>query len=344
MVQFISVGVVAMMGLTASSALTVRAQEVVKQEVVKPVAAPAKAAPSKIDWMKKAKYGVFFHYLPGGDGWQKAIDSFDVESFATQMEEAGAAYVFITLGQNNGYYCSPSATYEYFTGYQPNERCSRRDLPMELADALSKHHIRLMLYLPSRSPQQDKQAMEGLSDVGEQEPAPQEFTRRWSTVIREWSLRYGTKVSGWWFDGAYNTAGWDDLTRKYNWNTWADACRAGNANSLLAFNPGTDAKRAFLRLSNQQDYTAGEQNAWTLTPQRVPSPPGVQWQVLSFLGTNWGKADGPRLSDAAMIDYIRTVNNQGGVVTMDVHVSTAGQVAAPHLKQLRAIKRALRGK
>ena len=292
--------------------------------------------------MRAAKYGVFIHYLPGGAGWQSAVDSFGVETFAGQMAEAGADYVFITLGQNHGYYCSPNETYESFTGYQKNQRCSRRDLPMELADALSKHHIRLMLYLPSRAPQQDPQAMQGLSDVGQEKPAPQEFTRKWSAVIREWSMRYGTRISGWWFDGAYNTAGWDDLSKAYNWKTWADACRAGNPNNLLAFNSGTDPKRAFLSLSKQDDYTAGEQTDWKANPQQFPAPAGVQWQILSHLGPNWGKAEAPRSSDAAMIDYIRTVNAQGGVVTMDVSVSTDGKVFAPHLDQLRAIKAALR--
>ena len=293
-------------------------------------------------WLKNAKYGVFFHYLPGGPSWQEAINSFDVPAFARQMEEAGAAYVVVTLGQNNGYYCSPNSVYEKYAGYAPHTRCSQRDLPMELADALAQRHIRLMLYLPSRSPQQDKQAMQGLSDVGEQEPAPQEFTRKWSEVIREWSLRYGPKVSGWWFDGSYNTKGWDDLTQPYNWHTWAAACRAGNTQSLLAFNPGTDLKHAFTALCDEQDYTAGEQNEWTATPAKFPAPPGVQWQVLSFLGSNWAKADGPHLTDTAMIDYIRNVNAQGGTVTMDVHVAADGKVFEPHLQQLIAIKQALR--
>lgn len=302
--------------------------------------APAQLASA---WMKQARYGVFVHYLPGGESWQQTIDSFDVPGFARQMEEAGAGYVILTLGQNNGYYCAPNAAYEAFAGYKANERCSRRDLPLEVADALAKRNIRLMLYLPSRAPQQDEQAMRGLSDVPEREPALQEFTRKWSAVIREWSLRYGSKVSGWWFDGAYNTAGWDDRAQPQNWATWAAACRAGNAASLLAFNPGTEPKaRAFSTLCPEQDYTAGEQNEWAATPEQFPAPERVQWQVLSFLGSNWGRADGPRLTNEAMVEYIRQVNAQGGAVTMDVQLSGDGRVFEPHLSQLRAIKAALR--
>ncbi|MHC4517588.1 MAG: alpha-L-fucosidase [Planctomycetota bacterium] len=152
-------------------------------------------------WFKEAKYGVFVHYLGGGADWNEKVNAFDVEKFTAHIAQSGAAYLVFTLGQNSGYYCSPNATYEKYAGYQIGQRCSQRDLPMEIADALGKKGIRLMLYLPSRSPQQDKQAMAGLNDVHERQPAPQEFTRKWSAVTAEWSRRYGRKVSGWWFDG-----------------------------------------------------------------------------------------------------------------------------------------------
>lgn len=294
------------------------------------------------DWLKDAKYGVFVHYLGGGDDWNEKVDSFDVARFASQIEQSGAAYLIFTLGQNSGYYCSPNATYERYAGVETGRRCSRRDLPMEIADALGAKGIRLMLYLPSRSPQQDKQAMAGLGDVHERQPAPQEFTRRWSNVIAEWSLRYGTKVSGWWFDGSYNTAGWDDLSKPYNWNTWAAAVRMHNPNSIIAFNPGAEIKHAFKKLTDRQDYTAGEQNDFGATPQSHPAPQGLQWQILSYLGTAWARADGPRKDDAWMIDYVQKVHQQGGVVTIDVHVASDGTIYEPHLRQLIAIRRALR--
>ncbi len=292
-------------------------------------------------WFSKAKFGVFVHYLGQGDEWNSRVDSFNVGRFVDQIAKTKAGYVVFTLGQNSGYYCSPNATYEKYAGYKSGQRCSKRDLPMEIADALAKRGIRLMLYLPSRSPQRDKQAMDGLGDVHERQPAPQEFTRKWSEIIREWSLSYGRKVSGWWFDGSYNTAGWDDLSKPNNWNTWADACRAGNPESILAFNPGADIRHAFNRLTDQQDYTAGEQNKFQSTPKSNPAPEGMQWHILSFLGTNWARKDGPTKSDQYMIDYVNTVNAQGGVVTIDVNVSYDGTIYGPHLKQLIEIGRAI---
>jgi len=288
-------------------------------------------------WFKEAKFGVFVHYLGGGPGWNERVESFDVEKFAGQIERTGAGYLILTLGQNSGYYCSPNATYEKYAGYETGQRCSRRDLPMEIAEALAEQGIRLMLYLPSRSPQRDKQAMTGLRDVHEQQPAPQEFTWRWSEVITEWSLRYGKKISGWWFDGSYNTTGWDDLSKPFNWNTWATACRAGNPESILAFNPGTRIDKAFTALTDQQDYTAGEQNKFRVTPKTNPAPTELQWHILSFLGTRWAGKDGPTNSNKYMIEYVRKVNELGGVVSIDVNVSGNGTIYEPHLRQLIAI-------
>ncbi|RJP19330.1 MAG: hypothetical protein C4527_27520 [Candidatus Omnitrophota bacterium] len=293
-------------------------------------------------WFRDAKFGVFVHFLGGGDRWNEKVNGFNVETFVEQIRQTKAGYVIFTLGQNSGWYCSPNETYERFAGYGRYERCSKRDLPMELAKALDNHGIRFMLYLPSRSPQDDKQAMNNLYDVDQSQPAPQEFTRRWSEVIREWSIRYGEKVSGWWFDGAYSRAGWDDLSKPFNWNTWAAACRAGNPNSLLAFNAGAEIDVAFLTLCDQQDYTAGEQNRFKATPQSHPAPAEVQWHLLAHLGTYWAKADGPQENDAYMIDYVKTVNKQGGVVSIEVNVSDDGKIYEPHFKQLTAIGTALK--
>ena len=293
-------------------------------------------------WFGGARFGVFIHYLGGGDDWNAKVDSFDVERFAEQIARTKAGYVVLTLGQNSGYYCSPNASYEKYAGNKTGQRCSKRDLPMEIADALAKRGIRLLLYLPSRSPQRDNKAMAGLNDVHERQAAPQEFTRKWSEVIREWSLRYGKKVSGWWFDGSYNRAGWDDFTKPFNWNTWAEACRAGNPQSILAFNPGASISHAFNKLTEQQDYTAGEQNKFGATPKSHPAAKPMQWHILSFLGTRWAQKDGPTNSDQYMIDYIKTVNVQGGVVTMDVNISFDGKIYQPHLNQLIAIGKAIR--
>lgn len=294
-------------------------------------------------WLRDAKYGTCVCFLGEGSSWNEKINRFDVKVFADQMSQAGVGYVLLTLGQNSGYYCAPNATYDRYTGYKPGERCARRDLPMELANALAPHGIRLLLYCTSRAPQNDAKARVGLAEIDDiiSAPATQEFIRRWSDVIREWSERYGPKLAGWWFDGAYTTSGWDDLSQSYNWHTWAAAARAGNPGCLLAFNKGTRVEDAFGKLTGEQDYSAGERNKFDLLPKDTSSPPELQWHIFCYLGADWGQPGEPANSDKWIIDYIRRVNQQGGVVTFDIYV-VDGRVHEPHLRQLLAICKGVR--
>jgi len=298
-------------------------------------------------WMKEAKYGVLLNFYGGQSHWgkykfQDLVNGFDVKTLADQLNDARVDYVIFTIGQNTGYYCSPNATYDKYVGLKPGERCSIRDLPDELADALAKHDIKMMLYMIGRAPISYKDGMDKLGDIWHGHAAPQEFQLRWEKVIREWSLRYKEKLAGWWFDAAYNTAGYDDLTKPANWNTWAEAARAGYPDRLLTFNPGQGLHVAFRKPTPQQDYTAGEVDEWGATPKANPAPEGMQWHMLSFMGKYWGIPSGPYKSAEYMIDYIRTVNQQGGVVTIDVALNPDGTIYPPHLKQLIAIGKGLR--
>jgi hypothetical protein len=293
-------------------------------------------------WMKQVRWGVFTHYLVGEGKFNEMVDSFDVKRFADQVESTGADYLIFTVGQNSGYYCSPNTTYENYVGCQPGQQCTKRDLPMEIAKEMQKHGIRFLLYLPSRSPQEDPQAMTGLADISERQTAPQEFIKRWDEVITEWSLRYGKLVCGWWFDGAYRESSWEDLTKPYNFRTWAAACRAGNPDSLLAFNNGAGIEQAFKILSpEEQDYTAGEQTRFGATPEFYPPYPNKQWHILSYLGNSWNNPSGPTYTDAWLIDYVKKVNRQGGIVSIDVNLSSDGVIYASHLAQLKALGRAI---
>ena len=296
--------------------------------------------------MKDAKYGVFLDYYTPRDphDLESSVNAFDVEAVANQVNDAGADYVLFPVGQNSGSYCSPNATYDGYLEMEPGEHCSKRDLPDELADALAQYDIKMILYMTARAPASYSYARDKLGDIDGTHAPPQEFALKWNEVIREWSLRYKEKLAGWWFDGIHphHTPAHDDLTKPANWNTWAEAARAGNPDRLLTFNIGQGLHLAFQRPTPQQDYAAGEMNEWGATPKENPTPEGMQWHILSYMGDFWGKRGGPYKSDEWMIDYIKTVNQQGGVVTIDVSPNLDGTIYAPHLKQLIAIGKGLR--
>lgn len=329
---------------------------------------PAHAA-EKADWFHEARWGVLLHYLgapPSSDGgaeltaekWNERIDAFDTAALAEQLASTGAKYCVFTIGQNSGHYCSPNATYDKIVGIRPS-KCSRRDLIADLAKALAPHGIRLMVYLPSGAPAADPVARKKLQwrwgrPGGWQLPGEPtggrlvEFQRNWEAVVRQWSSRWGRNVHGWWIDGCYFA---DEMYRhpdEPNFASFAAALKAGNPDSLVAFNPGV--KLPVVCHSEHEDYTAGEVTLEKV-PEALQSCPGrwierggkrVQYHLLSYLGTSWCRGERPALSDDVIIGYTRRLNQQGGVITWDVPISTAGEIPQPFIDQLTALGEALR--
>lgn len=149
----------------------------------------------------------------------------------------------------------------------------------DLYEALAPYGIALMVYLPSGAPAQDKVAVERLGwkwgfhgewpawNTGRTGERLAEFQLRWEAIIREWSLRWGKKVKGWWIDGCYFA---DEMYRHPeppNFASFAAALKAGNPDSLVAFNPGV--KVPVICHSEEEDYTAGEiSEAFPVCPGR----------------------------------------------------------------------------
>jgi hypothetical protein len=322
------------------------------------------------DWFRDAKWGVFMHYLPENtghraletltpDAWNRQIDAFDVVGLADQLEEVGAGYFCISIGQNSGYFLSPNATYDSIVGRKPT-RLSSRDLIADLAAALKPKGIRMMAYLPSNAPAQDREAVEALKCTpkwdgtwwgicpGDYIAAPgvddrlTEFQNNWEAVIREWSLRWGGDVHGWWFDGCYFV---DKMYRhpdQPNFASFAAAAKAGNPESLVAWNPGV--KTPVITLSEYEDYTAGEiafdfptRPIWWDPPRdNYRFHAGAQYHILTFLGEWWGQ--GPlRLDDGFVTGYTKHVNGLEGVITWDAAPTVEGLIQEEFMRQLRVI-------
>ena len=334
---------------------------------------PAGNAKHRAAWMKEARWGVMTHYLADWrakvdnekmsvENWNEMIDHFDVEGLAEQIKSVGAGYYLITIGQNSGYYLAPNATYDKFTGIQPSpvrnptiigkkqferieisnraSKCSKRDLVADLSEALHKRGIKLIVYLPSGAPNGDRTACEALQ--WQNGPYPnKEFQLKWEQVIREWSTRWGKKVDGWWFDGCY----WPNAMYRFdeppNFASFAAAARAGNQDSLVAFNPGVVPR--IISVTPYEDYTAGEIN----DPNGVEirravdgKIDGVQVHILSFLGQNWSM-DPPRFSKEQVVKFSRRIADAGGVITWDVPIQKSGLISKPFMDQLAAVGKAL---
>jgi alpha-L-fucosidase len=299
----------------------------------------ASAQTPRADWFQKAKWGVFMHYL-GSEGvspeeWNRRIDGFDVEGLARQLERAGAGYFFITLGQNSGHFLSPNAAYDELTGIRPS-KLSRRDLVLDLYKALAPRGIRLMVYLPAGAPDRDPAAMAALEWAkGPQRNAA--FQRKWERIISEWSRRWGTKVSGWWFDGCYWPNAMYRSATAPNYASFAAAARAGNPGSIVAFNRGVVVP--IHSETPEEDYTAGEIDDPAKASFGEFWRDGAQPQMLSYLGTQWSGGP-PRFSPEEAAKITRRLVDQGGVVTWDVPHNAAGLIADEFMERLVAVGQA----
>ena len=325
------------------------------------------------DWFRDARWGVFMHYLAdvpsnrqpvelSPDEWNRRIDAFDAEGLAIQLADLRVPYFIITLGQNAGFYLSPNETYDSIVGRKPS-RLSHRDLIADLIAAFKPRGIRLMVYLPIHAPALDSLAIEALKCTplwdgsgwgmtsGSYKASPDvddrltEFQRNWEAVIQEWSRRWGKGVGGWWFDGCYYADRMYRSAEEPNFRSFASSVKAGNPDSLVAWNPGV--KIPVVSVSEYEDYTAGEIAIdFPTRPVNWESPhedyryiDGAQYHILSFLGKWWSL--GPlRFSDEFVIGYTKHVNGLAGVITWDVAPTPAGRVQDEFMRQIQSLRTA----
>jgi len=294
-------------------------------------------AAHRTDWFKDAQWGVFTHYLTGhtmsAADWNARVDKADIPGLARQLEATGCRYYVLTLGQNSGHYCSPNAAYDKYACLQPS-KCSKRDLVADIQAVLAPKGIKMMLYLPCQSPNADPIAQKGfgLPQGARDQPIDGAFARKWAEVIREWSVRYGKNIAGWWFDGAYRHVRFNDAIGRI----YADAVHAGNPDSIVAFNPGV----MLVPYSVAEDYTAGEINDAAKVECQGRWLKNEQWHMLSFLGPTWCQKP-PRFSNETVIEITRNIIENEGVVTWDVPIEPGGLIPQPFVDQLIALKKGL---
>jgi hypothetical protein len=297
------------------------------------------------DWFKNAGMGVMLHFLKdvyakdgGSKEYNEVVNGFDVELFAKDCEEAGARFVMFALGQNDGYYCSPNAAYDSIVGISPGQLCSTRDLPADLFRALDKRGIRMMLYLPGNPPIKNELVDKKFQYTYGKDTPTSQFTQAcWESVIREWSLRYGKRLSGWWFDGMYRGGIIEtrsDMSLAHNISTHTLAAKAGNFNSLVTYNYGVNKIQSN---SPYDDYSAGEEGKIEQVPQNRWVVDGVQWFLFTYLGESWSRA-GKRFETRQLEQWAEKVFAKGGVICFDVHADKSGAISPDHINQSRAVR------
>ncbi len=196
---------------------------------IAPSVIQAFAGTGDTSWMSQGKYGIFLHYqyrillgysiktqpqFPNlsqmtAEGWNRFVDGFDVQGFARQMAEAKVGWVIFCLDDHYfAWPCAPNKAFSEYTGYAPGEKCSRRDLILDLADALNAKGVKLICYFAGLNGyMKEPKVLAGLGDdtsrgqFNDKTPPSAECRRRRLAVLKEYADRYRDRIAGWWFDG-----------------------------------------------------------------------------------------------------------------------------------------------
>lgn len=310
-------------------------------------------AQNRASWMQDAKWGVMLHYSavklasenqldPDSiniDKWNELIDNFDCEQLAKQLSDVGAGYLIFTIRHGDGFFVGPNSIYDSYMSHVPSI-CSKRDLMVDLHSALDQYGIKLIAYSSSHY-NKNPDEVKGMA-FDREDPRKAEALIRWQNVIREFSIRWGDKVSGWWIDGCYRPNTYFRYPDNPNFASMAAATRAGNPNGIVAFNPGRFPR--IMSITPYEDYTAGEINdleriQWKYNSDGLVD--GTQIHILSYLGSKWGVGS-PRFSDDEVLKYSLEINSVGGAVTWDVPPLRDGTISENFMKQLLAIGKALK--
>jgi Alpha-L-fucosidase len=308
--------------------------------------ANARADRASTAWFVKAVYGAMFHwtdFTQPREGRKKlypdAVEAFDVNAFASLLEEMGAGYVIFTLNHAHPHCPAPIHAWE---AVHPGWT-TRRDLIGDIAGALEKRRIRLILYI--NSPVLTNFGKTGETGLYELTFSEEQFTEIHKNVLCEIGSRYGEKLAGYWFDSWYQSlAAYPDvpIAAIYRY------CKVGNPNRITALNFWI-----FPVLTPWQDYWAGELNALQdpFKSRYIQTGAGTGFQAHGMLSMlpSWVHSDAgaippPQFSAEDLIAYVRANMEHQAVTTINIGIYQDGTIEQSSLDMMRQLRHAIREK
>jgi hypothetical protein len=310
----------------------------------------AAALRSSTQWMVDAKYGLMFTWtsttMPQHGpqkSYEQAVNDFDVNKFADMVANTGAGFIAFATSWSTYYFPAPLKTWARVAPGQTTQR----DLIAELADALNKRGIKLMIYY--HAGRTDKDFWTGSGARSMDKPV---YFKEWEDTIREIGLRYKDKLAGWWFD--------DGTTYYYAlqtpWKDFTEAAKAGNPARVVGYNswilPETTKFQDFScgeggfpdRLMNEDELPIGGSGIYIAGPQK-----GLQATVtLPNEGGNWGHIPAdtpippPNISTPEMISYIQKAAARKLVPIINLELYQDGTASPATVEEFKAIKAAIK--
>jgi len=326
----------------------VESLELVRPAVRDRLRAAALRARADTRWLQEAGYGFMVHWTSQSvprrgapKPYDQAVQEFDVEALADQVKAGGAGFLVLTTSHAYQYFPAPLRSLDAIL---PG-RTSRRDLVADLAAALDRRGLRLILYyhlgaVPDHA---------WLKACGFWETDTSRLFGHWERIIGEAGTRYGTKLAGWWFDDGMTSY----YCRSAPWERLARAARAGNPRRLLAFNAWElPAATKF------QDYHCGEGDQDPSGRGALPvggdgrytQGPSLGLQAAATLVTegDWGhfardrEIGQPRWTAPKLSDLLRRFMDHRNVPIFNLEIYQDGTVSPPTIELFRQARAAVK--
>jgi len=285
------------------------------------------------EWFTSAGYGVTFHWTARTQPrrgsmkpFPKAVRDFDVNAFADMVQETGAGYTIFTSTHEPHIFPAPIQAMERIL---PGSTC-QRDLIGEIADALSERGIKLILYYPAGRSEGEWGKVSGWVE---------DRTRYFSNfcaIFREMGRRYGRKVMGYWFDFC-------PFNVPHHFEPLYKAAKTGNPDRIIAWNSWIIRRPTYF-----QEYWAGEAGDALVIPEAEVFG-DLQPHVWIYLDDEWvhdkpnTDIHPPIFHTQQLINYVETCIARGIVVSMNLGIYQDGTISKETFKQMRALRKAIRG-
>ncbi len=320
-----------------------------KPEVQVKLAAQAALGAAPTDWMVQAKYGVMVHWTSQSKPEQgsplaycQAVRNFDAQRFADVLDEMGAGYVVFTTSHAEFYFPGPNKVIDEIL---PHRTCSR-DLVSDLAQALSKHGIKLELYFHPGHDDIEWWRRTHFDDDKDK------YFELWCRVISQVGEQYGLSIAGYWFDDATFTY----YPFNAPWAKMAAASKQGNPDRLVSYNSWILPKVSdfYEVFAGENDFSTEMINGFGFLPVdgtgKFTGGPqsGLQGQITTIINGDWGHfkvntpISPPRYSPDTMITKIRDAISRRNVPTFDVEVYQDGRISPETLALFKEIRRAIK--
>jgi len=225
----------------------------------------------------------------------------------------GLGYVLFTMGHAYPFIPAPLESWAAIHG---SDHTTKRDLVMELADALSERNIRFLAYFPTHV---ISKAIVHSGNTSRWNDAMDitKLSTNLDEILSEFGAHYGAKVSGYWLDGWYQLA---ERYPNFNYVELRSITRVGNPDRATALNSWV-----LPTITEWQDYYAGEVFSISDVPDTsiVDYGPAkdLPMHFLIAMEDDWVMTSNRKatvLDRQALVDYVRKCQTAGIPVTVNL--------------------------